>query len=70
MSLGISLLQQGKPRLVWVLALGKVQGNAVGLVRPPVRLLSVGAVNVFPQDALKVGIPACPGLVVVGLDQV
>ena len=70
MSLGIGLLQQRKPRLVRVLALGKVQSAAVGLVRPPVDLLRVWAVDVFPQDAFDVDGPAIVGVVVVGFDQV
>jgi len=68
--LGIRLLQQREPGLVGVLALGKEQGTAGGLVDLAVLLLRVGPLNVLPQGAFPVQRPAGDELVVVGLDEV
>jgi hypothetical protein len=46
--LGVALFEEGEPGLVGVLALGEVQGAAVGLVGVAVGLLGVDSVSIFP----------------------
>lgn len=54
MCFSIALLQEREPRLLWVLALGKVEGGAIGLVNSPVRLFWVTPLELIEQDPVEV----------------
>lgn len=53
MGLGVALLQQREPGFLGVLALGKVEGAAVGVVDAAVGLLLVQVLEMGEGDAVE-----------------